>query len=397
MNKTFAPENPNGAPPAWLCGMRPVLLLLVLASSCLCCHGQLPADLDIPSETLDSGYIVFQASNSITNSGSLVVQDPASVTLTAGSYIRLEPGFNAMAGAVFHALIDANVVQWQPIPVPPPPTACTDCGLNFVNSVAATSAQDMYTPNSSNQLYAYCFELDQPDVIVPCNISLSTAAIPNSNGHYHTIPPPPSSSISPGTGYTGDYAGWQMPVTLATTQVGQVEDVILLDVDSGIPTYYQYAVGYHGLVSIGNSNIFVQIGGNRTNHGDNGFNHYMTVNAASGLQQATTTYLNQYNPGQKICINDMALPIGGKFDICWSAAIGCRDANRNLIVKPWDSPHISHDLGTAADVAVSSSQCQPSTYLVDQNLFLAACKASPGSLQANTIPEGNHVHCRWQN
>jgi hypothetical protein len=94
-----------------------VLSLLVIAGFCSCCFGQLPADLVLPSETLNSGSPVFQASNSITNSASFVVQNPASVTLAAGSYIRLEPGFDAAAGSApftFFAVIDPNVTQGPP-------------------------------------------------------------------------------------------------------------------------------------------------------------------------------------------------------------------------------------------------------------------------------------------
>lgn len=106
----------------------------------------------------------------------------------------------------------------------------------------------------------------------------------------------------------------------------------------------------------------------------------MTVNAATGLQKAATFYINTYNPGQKVCINDMALPIGGKFDIH----------------DNWQLPHISHDQGTAADVAAVAGQC-PSAYIVNLNLFKQACINIGGSLPSNTITEGNHVHCRWPN
>lgn len=369
--------------------MRPASTLLVLAGSCFCCFGQLPTDLDLPSETLNSGYLVFQASDSITNSGSnFVVQDPASVTLTAGSYIKLEPGFDAVATsgtATFQAVINPNVTQWQPIPVPPPPTACTDCGEDFALAASTgISPQATFAPSSTNTLYAYC--IDQDGYLVPCNVRLSVAVYLETNGHYHYSPLPPISSISPSSGYTGNYPNLNMPVTLTTTQVGEFETVGVYpsDCDNGeegvtcIETNYDYAVGYNSLVYIGNSNIFYQTGGNTTGHGDNTFNHYMTVNAATGLQQATTYYLNTYNPGQKICINDMALPIGGKFDI----------------KDNWQSPHISHDQGTAADVAAVAGSC-PAKYTVNLDNFRLACINRGNSLAVNTITEGNHVHCRW--
>ena len=392
MNKTFAPENPIGPLPAWpRCIRSAFFLLLALASSCLYCHGQLPADLVLPSETLNDGFLVFQASNSITNSGSnFLVQDPASVTLTAGSYIKLEPGFDAVATtgtATFQAVINPNVTQWQPIPVPAPPTACTDCGLDFAESASGISPQATYAPSSTTTLYAFC--LDENGYLTACNLSLSVAVYVNTNGHYHTFPPPPNSDISPSSGYTGSYPTLNMPVTLTTTQVGQFETIVLdatgcAEGEICSETNYNYAVGYTGLVYIGNSNIFMQTGGNTTSHGDNTFNHYMTVNAATGLQQAATAYINNYNPGQKICINDMALPMGGKFDI----------------KDNWQSPHASHDQGTAADVAVASQQCRPASYEVNANLFLTSCIAK-GALFGNSIIETHgtsiHVHCRWPN
>lgn len=93
-----------------------------------------------------------------------------------------------------------------------------------------------------------------------------------------------------------------MPVTISTTQVGQIESLSVSDDDNGSSTHYDYGVGYLGLVYIDNSSIFYQIGGNTTNHGDNTWNHYMTVNAATGLQKAADFYINTYNPGQKVCI-----------------------------------------------------------------------------------------------
>ncbi|MGD0792043.1 MAG: hypothetical protein ABR920_09755 [Terriglobales bacterium] len=375
-------EKLSSASLAWLRRTRPGLLILALVScSCFCCFGQLPTDLDLPSETLNDGSLVFQASNSITNIASFLVQDPASVTLTAGSYIKLEPGVDAVAtngAATFQAVINPNVVNWKPIPVPAPPTACTDCGLNYDESASGISPQATYAPSSTNILYAVC--LDEYGDVVACNLSLSVAAYESTNGHYHNFPLAPTSGISPSSGYTGSYPNWNMPVTLATTQVGQFETVSVVPTGCGegdtcIETNYDYAVGYTGLVYIGNSNIFMQTGGNTTNHGDNTFNHYMTVTAATGLQNAATFYINQYNPGQKVCINDMALPMGGKFDIN----------------DDWQSPHKSHDPGTAADVSDASGQC-PASYVVNANRFEQAC-INAGT--ENTLIEFRHVHCRW--
>ncbi|MGA2000966.1 MAG: hypothetical protein ABSG52_13300 [Terriglobales bacterium] len=238
---------------------------------------------------------------------------------------------------------------------------------------------DLYAPSSSNQLYAYCWTYDGVVVVVvPCNINLSPSSYESTNCHLHNDPPAPFSSISPDSGYTGNYWNLAMPVTLTTTQVGQLETVYITG-DADYDAYYDYAVGYRGLVYIDNSTIFYQTGAIAPYyHGGNICNHWMTVNAATGLQSAATFYINNYNPGQKLCINDMALPIGGVFDL-----------NDN-----WQPPHASHGQGTAVDVAVTSAQC-PHNYLVNLNRFRLACINEGNSLALNTIAEGNHVHCRW--
>jgi hypothetical protein len=377
----------------------PALLLLVLAALCPCCFGQLPTDLSLPSETINSGSLVFQASDSITNSGSnFIVQDPASVTLTAGSYIHLEPGFDAVATngtATFQAVINPNVVNWQPIPVPAPPTPCTDCGENYIDGSSGTNPQFIFAPNTGNNTeYVGCNNTYPPYQLIPCNVSLSITAYANTNGHFHSVPPPPSSTISPTFGNTGNYTGLQMPVTTTTTQVGQIERLEVVDNDDGDVEYVDYAVGYDSLVYLGNSNIFAQTGGNSATslHGDNTWNHWMTLNAATELQNAATDYINRYNTGEKICINDMALPIGGKFDL----------------KNNWQSPHAAHDQGTAVDVAVISGQCSAISrnYLVNSDGFKSEC-TTYGATTAivecgNTIvaecPPGCsscHVHCQW--
>lgn len=366
---------------AWFRSTRPVPSLLVLAGFCPCCFGQLPTDLALPSETIDSGTLVFQASDSITNGGSLSVMDPASVTLTAGSYITLEPGFDAVATtgtATFHAVINPNVGQWQPIPIPSPPTACTDCGLNYADGSSGTNPQAVYAPNSTNNLYAYCTDWSYKYTL-PCHISLSITAYEYTNGHFHSNPLPPYSSINPNYGYTGNYQNYSMAVVLTTTQVGQIETITVVNNDNGDVINYDYGVGYLGLVRINNSTIFNQIGGSTDSHGDNTWNHYMTVSASTGLQSATTFYINNYNPGQKICINDMALPIGGVFDYKYN---------------DWQPPHASHDKGTAADVAVSSGQCQAS-YEVNATKFKQACTNAGAVDVREECGTTCHVHCRW--
>ena len=227
------------------------------------------------TNTNSSGTFSFSAqsggSYTVTPSRSGYVFSPASNTfngLTSSQSIT----FTASTGSV------------STIPLPPPPSACADCGLDYAYSESGANPEVVYAPNTQNSLYAYCTNAN--DQVVACNISLSTTYYEYTNGHFHDSPPPPVSTISPDTGYTGDYANYAMPVTLTTTVVGQIESVYVSDDDDGDVVHTDYGVGYLGLVFIDNSSIFFQIGGSTTNHGDDTWNHYMTVNASSGLQKA---------------------------------------------------------------------------------------------------------------
>jgi hypothetical protein len=73
--------------------------------------------------------------------------------------------------------------------------------------------------------------------------------------------------------------------------------------------------------------------------------------------------------------------LGGKFDIH----------------DDWQSPHISHDQGTAADVAtVSKSGSCPASKVVNTSLFYAACVANNAD-RVRSIKHADHVHCNWAN
>ena len=235
------------------------------------------------------------------------------------------------------------------MPVERVETVGSDCGIIYDEEICGVYPGAIYAPNSvyasalGNFPYAVCWGDETETFTVPCNINLSFSPYYYTNGHYHSVPPPPSSGIAPTSGYTGQFSNKAMPLTLTTTPVGQFEN-ITVTCNSGIVgstcygSGFDYAVGYPNLVFIDNSNIFVQIGVNSTtNHGDNTFNHWMTVNAATGLQQAATAYINSNNPGHKVCINDMALLIGGKFDICNSAANLCTN-NGSPVINPWGEP-----------------------------------------------------------
>ncbi len=272
---------------------------------------------------------------------------------------------------------------------PPPPIPCGGCGMNqdLLNSQA--NPQAVFAPNSSNQLYAYCYQPPNDQTPIPCHMSLATEAYADTNGHFHTNPPPPVSSVSPTTNIdTSTYQNYEVPVTLTTTPVGQIESLYVSDDDDGYVSHWDYGVGYNGFVYLDNSNILYQTGGNSATsmHGDNTWNHWMTNAAATGLQRSIVQYLNLHNnPGGKICINDMSLPIGGIFDI----------------ENDWNPqhPHLAHDRGTSADIAGtanagSPSSCPSASMTVNISQFLRVCKDN-GASRIHSVPHVDHAHCNW--
>lgn len=82
-------------------------LVVGLLWSSIACLAQ---NVTVGPITVSSGTTPYQASNTITTSGSVVIQGSASVVFTAGSSITLLPGFQAIAGTgspTFEAIIDS--------------------------------------------------------------------------------------------------------------------------------------------------------------------------------------------------------------------------------------------------------------------------------------------------
>jgi hypothetical protein len=278
-------------------------------------------------------------------------------------------------------------VEPTPKPLNPPalptPPGGTVGSLGYAileNVVYQLNPVAVYQPNSNNTAYAFCYNPSNQNDLIPCNLSLYTYAFDETNGHFHTNPPSPVSTVSPDSGYTGDYSNLQIPVTISTTSVGQIEEVEVDDDDDGYYYEFDYGVGYNTFTYVAGSNIFVQIGGNTNNHGDNTWNHWMTPSALSGLTNAAISYLNANNPGHAICINDMSLPIGGVFDYLHS---------------DWMPPHIAHDKGTAVDVADTSKQCAANNVVIP-GTFLKACVMNGAFPEhSGSLVEPGHVHCQW--
>ncbi len=76
-------------------------------------------------------------------------------------------------------------------------------------------------------------------------------------------------------------------------------------------------------------------------------NHWATPSTINSIVNIAQDYSSHYYqaPGyQTIGVNDEGINNGGVFDICETASAGCSNG-----VLPWQSPHIRHDYGKAAD------------------------------------------------
>jgi len=102
---------------------------------------------------------------------------------------------------------------------------------------------------------------------------------------------------------------------------------------------------------------------------------------AYGYYYAVNQYMSQYNSGNQVCANDMALPYGGKFDI---------DQN-------WTSPHASHDRGTAVDTATTANRCPSANVVTNPSAFLQASLDNSAALPPISQIDPGDVHCNWAN
>ncbi|MBZ5728471.1 MAG: hypothetical protein LAP87_26250 [Acidobacteriia bacterium] len=275
------------------------------------------------------------------------------------------------------------------------------------NELLAQTYSPMIPPAGATwRNWYYCIDQYTGQIAYYCGMTLEVAAYTNTNAHYHG----PSDSSHPrstmtcvtswqctpssGTSINGNtlWVG-SLGVDVRGSLVGQAERIYVSNPYGSVTT--NCAVGYTDLYYNDHPEIWVRIGGTdtgvNTGHGVTYYNRYMTYDSAVGLYYASQEYLVAHMEISKICTNDMALPFGGKFDICpFSGIPGCP------AVTPWASPHASHDRGTAADVAgTGSTQC--SNYGgsgVNISEFIARCVAH-GAYSTYSINESNHAHCQF--
>lgn len=312
--------------------------------------------------------------NAIFNLQSGMVLDVTNVSTNGGALIQQ---WTWLGGANQQwQLIPVNNTNGGYAPAPPIPVPST-------YAFTASSSGIIFAPRSNNTVYFICYD-GSGHPLAGCGVTLSTGWYPQTNAHLHTSGGSAFSTLSPSSGYT-DQNGY-LPFTLTPGYIGQVEAVIAnsdvyLENDG-----FDFAVGYSDLVYGDIPALWTRIGGSDTgpnvNHGTTSNNRFMTMSAYSGLYQATVDYLNNHPAQTKVCVNDAALPMGGKFDInaTWQLA---------------GQGHKEHDRGSAVDIATNAGQCQ-SGQTVDGNSFVTACLAH-GAFRAAFEGTPPHAHCNWQN
>ncbi|HEU0140201.1 MAG TPA: hypothetical protein VFQ79_10835 [Bryobacteraceae bacterium] len=271
--------------------------------------------------------------------------------------------------------------------------ALSGCGI-----VGAQTYNKFYTPGSGWDTYwAYCQGLNTGQIVYNCPLMIETANYPGTNAHYHYNPPAYVSNMicvrreqqcSPysGTRIYGNTSSFgSVPFDLYPGQVGQAERVAATATETGKGNYLDYVVGYKDIYWNDHPEIWQQVGGSTTNHGDNQYNHWMKSAPAYRLYDCTLEYLATFQQ-QKICTNDMSLPFGGVFDL-----------NNN-----WYQPHTFHRKGDSVDIPTTAANQCPSYKVPDANapVFLNMCinKHQAMPVQGNcggSCIESNHIHFRW--
>ena len=266
-----------------------------------------------------------------------------------------------------------------------------------VVTVSAQSYSPMYSPQSTQSEQWVC--LDQYNHGIPyAYFTFYTGVYLNTNSHLHddSLHPWSSATCTTTSSYqclssTSGYANaiGVFSLQLNTTLVGQAEALVISCTNGNgwVQTTDNYAVGYNDLVYNDDSNVWIKIGGSDTGggtgHGTTAFNRYMKSTPSWGVYYATLDYLAAHTDISQICLNDQALPYGGKFDIGTSTR--------------WASPHSQHDRGTAVDVAGhSSAQCaNHGGSGVGISEFISYCVAH-GASSTYSFDEGDHAHCGFE-
>jgi len=142
-----------------------------------------------------------------------------------------------------------------------------------------------------------------------------------------------------------------LSVNIVTTVVGQLESAFIC---ADFCTFNDYAVIYNDLFQVQPNANYVFVGAT-TAHPNN---HFGTSPAISATQVVAILYHQEFPALPIIALNDMALPLGGKFDL-------------NLT---WTSgSHAQHSRGFAVDVRGNGGPNSIPRDLAVQNRFEQLC------------------------
>ena len=257
------------------------------------------------------------------------------------------------------------------------------CTLFGITSMTGQSNIPRVNPSSLVEVEVWCENFSTRQIVPNCNLTAAILGRTRSNGHFHTGGGQPvsklattnngpfSSSVSVNTGSTGVTTVW-----LQTHEVGLYEDIRVCSLLGC--TSETYLVGFDDLVRVPPNNLWFHVGGNRTNHGSNYYNHWMVPFARDKLENTIRDF-NAVNPGHgKIAVNDMGLPRGGTFDV----------------KQNWRPPHYRHSRGTAVDIRGNGGNGSVPTDFLDA--FVEICNLR-GALYAEAEGKGvdRHIHCDW--
>lgn len=245
-------------------------------------------------------------------------------------------------------------------------------------ALLAQSYSPLFGPASANSQQWQC--LDQYNQPIPwAYFTVSPGVYLYTNGHFHANPGPIFSSVSPSSGYANGNGVFGFQIYTTLTGRAEALGITCSNPYGSVSRLFDYAVGYNDIWWNNHPEVWILIGGNTTGHGDNTFNHWMQTMPAYGIWNTAWAWVNTYNPGGTICVNDMALPYGGKFDI----------------YQNWISPHASHDRGSAVDVATTSNQCPPASVVTNPDAFLQLCVANGAKPYPISQVDPADVHCNW--
>lgn len=244
-------------------------------------------------------------------------------------------------------------------------------GLLLLASLPAR-AQFVFEPQTTNPVVAFCFDPVTGQVVNNCNVTLQSITYFTPPQHNHTNPPPPSSALVPSAGNTGTMG---LPVNIVTTVVGQLESAFVC---ASFCTFTDYAVIYNDLFQVAPSGNYVFIG-EKTEHPNN---HFGTSPAISAIQVTALLYRQEFPASPVIALNDMSLPLGGKFDLNFTWTTGS---------------HANHSRGFAVDVRGNGGPNSIPRITAVQERFEQLCTQTGAIvvLHESIGTSFEHFHCQW--